>query len=100
MTQVSEQTTLNEPTLPATEAAIAEIWRDLLKRSEVGTNDNFFEIGGNSLAAIKLLQRVEKKFGPDILAPETLYDDPRLGSVAKAVHEAVTAQPAGLPAGK
>lgn len=88
MTNATEPTDLTEPTLTDTKAALSEIWCDLLKRSEVHTDDNFFELGGNSLTAIKLLQRVEKRFGPDTLTPETLYDDPRLGSVTEAVHTA------------
>ncbi len=87
MSNVTEQTTLNESSMTATEVALAEIWRDLLNLSEVDTTDDFFKIGGTSLTAIKLLQRVEKNFGPDALSPDTLYGDPKLGSVAKAIDE-------------
>jgi len=92
MSNVTEQPALNERTPTATEAALGEMWCDLLKVAEVHPDDNFFKLGGTSLTAIKLLQRVEKKFGPDALTPETLYADPRLGSVAKAIHEAVAAE--------
>lgn len=88
MTNGTEQTAVTEPTLADTKAALSEIWCDLLKRSEVHTNDSFFELGGTSLTAIKLLQRVEKRFGSDTLTPETLYADPRLGSVTEAIHAA------------
>jgi acyl carrier protein len=91
MSNVTEQTAPIQPTPAAAQAALAEMWCDLLTLSEVHEDDDFFKLGGNSLAAIKLLQRVEKKFGPDALTPETLYADPRFGSVAKAIDEAVAA---------
>ncbi|MFD7663832.1 phosphopantetheine-binding protein [Streptomyces sp. NPDC059788] len=68
-----------------TEAILADMWRDLLGRSAAGTGENFFEAGGTSVMAIRFLQRVEKRFGPDVLTPEQLYEDPRLGALAKAV---------------
>jgi acyl carrier protein len=87
MTNVTEQTALDAPSMTPTEAALAEMWGDLLGLSKIETTDDFFKVGGTSLTAIKLLQRVEKKFGPETLSPDTLYGDPRLASVAKAIDE-------------
>ncbi|MYR83682.1 peptide synthetase, siderophore biosynthesis protein [Streptomyces sp. SID685] len=75
-------------TMTATEAALAEMWRDLLDRPDIGREDDFFESGGTSLTAIKLLQRAEKRFGPDVLSPDTVYADARLRSLARAIDEA------------
>lgn len=80
----------NDRTLSPTEEAIAEIWRSLFQVTEVARDDDFFELGGNSLTAIKFLSRVEERFGEDALLPETLYEDARLSSLGKAV-EAATA---------
>lgn len=88
MSNVTNQT-LAQASLTATESTLAEMWRDLLGRDKAEPSDNFFDAGGTSLTAIKFLQRVEKQFGPDVLSPDTLYGDPRLGSVAKAIDEAV-----------
>lgn len=89
MSNVTNQT-LTQGSLTATESTLAEMWRDLLGRDKAAEpSDNFFDAGGTSLTAIKFLQRVEKEFGPDVLSPDTLYGDPRLGSVAKAIDEAV-----------
>ncbi|MFD9792209.1 phosphopantetheine-binding protein [Streptomyces sp. NPDC059070] len=77
------------PPMTATEEAIAEIWRGLFGITEVGVGDDFFELGGNSLTAIKFLSRVEERFAVDVLLPETLYEDARLSSLAKAVDEAM-----------
>ena len=44
-----------------TEVQIAEIWRDLLDRREVGRNDDFFSLGGNSLLAVEALARINER---------------------------------------
>ncbi|MCU1347302.1 MAG: non-ribosomal peptide synthetase, partial [Acidobacteria bacterium] len=47
-----------------TETALAETWRELLGATrEIGTTENFFEAGGNSLLAMQLLYRVEGRLG-------------------------------------
>jgi amino acid adenylation domain-containing protein len=42
------------------EAAIAEIWRDVLGVSEVGRHDHFFGLGGHSLTALRVLDRLRQ----------------------------------------
>jgi acyl carrier protein len=81
--------TVDRPAPTATEEALAEIWRGLFGIPEVGADDDFFELGGNSLSAIKLLARTEERFGAEVLEPETLYQDARLGSLARAIDEAL-----------
>lgn len=85
---MSDQTALKPST--TTEATLAGMWRDL-GITRTGPGDSFFEGGGTSLTAIKLLQRVEKKFGPDALSPDALYANPRLVDMARAVDEATRA---------
>lgn len=46
-----------------TEKQLASIWAQLLNLSEVKPSDNFFEIGGHSLVAARMLAQVEKIFG-------------------------------------
>jgi amino acid adenylation domain-containing protein len=48
------------------EKTIARIWKEILNRDKVGINDNFFEIGGNSLGILKLRNRLNKELGKDI----------------------------------
>jgi hypothetical protein len=86
---MTDQTALQQHSTTATNDAVAEMWRDLLRLTTIDPNGNFFELGGTSLTAIKFLQRVEKTFGPDVLSPDTLYGDPRLASVAGAIDRAV-----------
>ena len=46
------------PTGAALEAALAAIWADVLEVDEVAPEDNFFDLGGHSLAASKLVAAV------------------------------------------
>lgn len=50
---------------PATaeEAAIAEIWCEVLGIAEIGVNDNFFELGGHSLTGVRLMGRIRVTYG-------------------------------------
>ncbi|MEM9819924.1 MAG: amino acid adenylation domain-containing protein [Bacteroidota bacterium] len=45
---------------------LAEIWSSLLKQENIGVQDNFFEIGGNSLLAIRLMVQINKAFEIDL----------------------------------
>jgi amino acid adenylation domain-containing protein len=47
--------------LTSTEEKIYKIWWDVLKTEEILPTDNFFEIGGNSLLAISVTNRIEEK---------------------------------------
>ena len=47
----------------ALEADLAAIWRRLLVLEQVGIDDRFFDIGGNSLLAVQLAWAIEKKVG-------------------------------------
>jgi len=46
---------------PATkrEEELAAIWRDVLGLTELGVTQNFFEIGGHSIAALRILSRIK-----------------------------------------
>ncbi len=46
------------------------VWKKILEIAEVGTNQNFFEVGGHSLKAISLATEVLKKFDVDIAISE------------------------------
>ena len=48
------------------ESSLVNIWKKLLRLEEVGVQDNFFEVGGHSLLAMRLLSSIRKEFGVDI----------------------------------
>ncbi|PZR91140.1 MAG: hypothetical protein DLM67_16785 [Candidatus Nephthysia bennettiae] len=51
------------PPQTATEQAVARIWADALGLTRVSVHDDFFELGGDSLLAIRVVAAIEKEFG-------------------------------------
>jgi thioesterase domain-containing protein/acyl carrier protein len=47
----------------AIERALTELWEELLQCRPIGIHDNFFDCGGHSLLAARLLVHIEEKFG-------------------------------------
>jgi amino acid adenylation domain-containing protein len=47
----------------ATEELVANIWADLLERSDFGPDDSFFDLGGHSLLLARMLARLEQARG-------------------------------------
>ena len=78
------------------EAALASIWCRLLGVSDVGALDDFFELGGNSLVAVRLFARVKKEFSVT-LPLSTLFQAPTIRALAAAVREHGYRSPAVQP---
>jgi|GEM_PF-1875866 len=57
------------------------IWEDVLGVRGIGIRDNFFDLGGNSLLAIRMLQRAEVACGKVIL-PAALFRHPTIEHLA------------------
>ncbi len=57
------------------EKTVANIWEELLGIDEVGIQDDFFELGGSSIIAVRLFAQIEKIFGKR-LPLSTLYEAP------------------------
>ncbi|MGO4774699.1 amino acid adenylation domain-containing protein, partial [Lysobacter sp. 2RAB21] len=66
------------------EAAIAEIWQDLLSIERVGRNDHFFELGGHSLLAVQVASRLRQRLDVDIPLSD-LFKSPQLTALARTV---------------
>ncbi len=47
----------------ATEKAVGQIWSDILKIEDIGLDDDFFDLGGTSLALISVVMRMGDRFG-------------------------------------
>ncbi|MEU2929428.1 phosphopantetheine-binding protein [Streptomyces sp. NPDC007251] len=52
---------LRTPVPPAQE--IAQLWAEHFGLQEVGVDDDFFALGGNSLAGIKIIERIAEEYG-------------------------------------
>ncbi|MFT3662308.1 MAG: AMP-binding protein [Gordonia sp. (in: high G+C Gram-positive bacteria)] len=53
-----------------TERLLAPIWEDLLGVPEIGLDDDFTALGGDSLTAVDLLGRLTESFGTRLTLPE------------------------------
>ncbi len=81
----------------AVEASIAAIWGDVLSLERVSVDHNFFDLGGQSLAAMRIVSRIQEAFHVR-LPLTTLFEKPTVADVAAlvAIHQA--APPAGAGA--
>ena len=86
-------TTLRAPERHATtdlEIYIAEIWRNVLGIHDVGIDDDFFELGGDSLAVEEVLSELQK-LGPD-LTTAVFIESPTIAGLAAAAEIGSTAR--------
>ncbi|MBO9730363.1 MAG: non-ribosomal peptide synthase/polyketide synthase [Chitinophaga sp.] len=83
-----------EELLNTTEAALANIWKELLDINPIRRDDNFFELGGHSLLAIRLISAIRKKFDCEIDI-RYVFDYPTIGGLAEVL--AVTQEHTVLP---
>jgi non-ribosomal peptide synthase protein (TIGR01720 family) len=77
----------------AIEAKLAAIWKDVLKLDDVGVDDDFFEIGGDSLLSIRVIARAGRE-GIRI-APERFFERPTIAHIAASIDAAVASSPRG-----
>ncbi|MET0460458.1 MAG: thioesterase domain-containing protein, partial [Ilumatobacteraceae bacterium] len=72
--------------VPATpiERELATMWRELLGVERVGRDDDFFELGGQSLIAVRLFTRMKKRYAVD-LPLATLFEAPTIAKCAAVV---------------
>ena len=72
---------------------LIEIWQDLLDVRPIGIRDDFFDLGGNSLLAMRMLYRVEQICGKALL-PATLFQEATVEHLANEVLRRDDAGPA------
>ncbi len=65
------------------EREIAEIWKDVLGINSVSTGDNFFEIGGDSIKAIRIMSRM--KMAGYMVDLKSLFNNPRISQLVPLV---------------
>jgi amino acid adenylation domain-containing protein/natural product biosynthesis luciferase-like monooxygenase protein len=73
-----------EPPQGEMEEMMANLWQELLGVERVGRHDNFFERGGHSLLAVRMLSRLLSNFNVQIEIA-TLFNYPELSLFAKRV---------------
>jgi hypothetical protein len=66
-----------------TETVLARIWAEVLELEAVGMDENFFELGGNSLLAIRIVERARQAGLPLIL--RHAFEHQTIGELALAL---------------
>ncbi len=72
------------PPVTRTQRLLAPIWEDLLAVPDIGLDDDFTALGGDSLTAVTLLDRIDESFGTRLSLP-VLTGAPTLAALATAI---------------
>lgn len=82
--QLKEQERPSVAPRNATEAAVAQIWRDILALEELSVEDDFFELGGNSIQAVAIAHALNRRFGTQ-LPIQVIFTRPTVAALSAAV---------------
>ncbi|MFD1990029.1 non-ribosomal peptide synthetase [Paenibacillus nicotianae] len=83
---IVERSTKVEPST-ATEQKLSQLWTDILEQQPIYANDHFFHLGGHSISAVKLINRIREYY--DIAMPlQQIFNNPLLNELASVIdHE-------------
>jgi len=71
------------------ERQLCKIWEEVLGLDRVGTQDDFFVLGGDSLMAVEVAVRVFDVYEETLLL-DTIFDAPTVAELAKKISEGLT----------
>ncbi|PWW67055.1 non-ribosomal peptide synthase protein (TIGR01720 family)/amino acid adenylation domain-containing protein [Actinokineospora spheciospongiae] len=95
-----EQVTVARHQAPRTitETLIAEIWTEVLAVDEVGVDDEFFALGGDSILSLHVTTKVRETFDVDISLREVIGCH-TVAALARAVEESILSELESAAAG-
>ncbi|MCP5053012.1 MAG: amino acid adenylation domain-containing protein [bacterium] len=64
------------------EVQLAEIWKDFFRIDEVGIHDDFFELGGDSLKGMRLVNQYKKLLG-EMVYIQVVFESPTIAQLAE-----------------
>ncbi|MFI9626621.1 amino acid adenylation domain-containing protein [Streptomyces sp. NPDC052042] len=73
-----------------TEQALADIWAKVLPPGRIGVADSFFDLGGDSIASLRLMSRLGHAFGVSV-SPRDFFDAPTIAALAQLVQQKILA---------
>jgi non-ribosomal peptide synthetase-like protein len=74
--------------LEGTAAQLQDLWAEILGAVVTSAEDDFFDLGGGSLAAAQLVSKLRATY-PEVTVAD-IYDHPRIGELALALDELAT----------
>ncbi|MGA9883698.1 MAG: thioesterase domain-containing protein [Candidatus Acidiferrales bacterium] len=69
------------------EASLVALWEELLNVPTVGLDEDFFDLGGDSIIAVRLFSSINKRFGTN-LAASTLFETRTIRGLASLIQQA------------
>ena len=73
------------------EEVVASIWAEVLGLEQIGTTDNFFNIGGQSLKAVQVVARLSEVLAVE-LPVATVFEAPTVQALARVVERSMTSE--------
>ncbi|MCW3114364.1 MAG: hypothetical protein JWR18_2760, partial [Segetibacter sp.] len=71
-----------KPAQNQVEKLLVEIWQEALVIKQIGINDNYFDLGGNSITAVRIISKIKKTLGK-ILPHSILISAPTISELAE-----------------
>ncbi|NEE02717.1 non-ribosomal peptide synthetase [Phytoactinopolyspora halotolerans] len=80
----------SEPPATALERELADLWRDVLGQAPAGRLDNFFALGGDSLAGTRMVSSAVKRYGVDV-SLRAFFAAPTVADLARSIDDQLKA---------
>ena len=77
-----EKNTVNGINTRDLEKLLISVWQEVLNVPHVGLHDNFFDLGGDSIRAVRLLNRLQQQ-SEHVLYPTALFRAPTVSQMAE-----------------
>jgi amino acid adenylation domain-containing protein len=87
-TKIAIDNSRSERLRQRTERVVMEIWQEVLRIETIDLDDNFFDLGGNSLLGLKAIERIQQRCDLQ-LSVVRLYQYATIRSMAKHVTESL-----------
>lgn len=75
-----------EPARDALEQDLVALWQDILQIDRVGRTDNFFDLGGDSIAAVRMTSALQRLLD-DAVMLVALFDAPTIAGLGRYLRE-------------
>ena len=82
------QLIVNDGSFTATEFKIAQIWSQVLGIKEIGLHDNFFDLGGHSLSATRVISKIRAEFNNE-LPLKVFFENSTIMTLSKKIDDNV-----------
>lgn len=74
------------------EAQLLQIWQQVLGARYMGVRDSFFDLGGHSLVALKMIDKVNELFDVSLSVP-AFFTDPTIEGIARVLEQNTSIKP-------